>query len=684
MRGQWAARAASMSMLVTLVHSTARSQAADDRTASRLERTVDASVKPGDDFFAYANGAWLKATPIPEGKERWGARDEINEVVRQRVAKLMDDAGSEPAGSAARKLADFRTAYLNEAGIEANGLTPLEPLLDAIDRVHDKTALARMLGAGMRADVDPLNYGVYNSSAPIGLSVERSIHGEKNYVAFLLQGGLGLSDRESYLSAAPAKEALRTSYEKYIGRTLALAGFARAEQRAQAVMALETSIAQTHSSDEASGNDHNADNVWSRSDFARSAPGMDWSAFFDAAGLAKQPTFVAWQPGAVTGLAALVASQPLDTWKDYLRVRLIESNADILPRAFAEEAVAMQRTDGSTGPQRTRAQRAFAAAQLAMGDALGRMYSEHYFTSDQKARVRAIVSNVTDAFIERVEGAAWMSPGTKATALAKLRSLYVGVGYPEKWQDYTDLVIDAGDPVGNRRRAEERDYRRAVARLGTPIDRSEWLIAPQTAGAVLTFEQNAYDFAAALMQPPKFDPAASDAASYGAIGAIIGHDVTHFVDALGAEYDRDGSKHRWWTSEDSAHFQALAQPLDRQFSGYHPFPDASVDGKLTQTENVADLGGLAAAFDAYRATLGSRAADKDYVRQQDREFFIGFAQSWRARIGESAMRKQLASDHAPENYRVATVRNFDAWYDAFDVRPGQKLYLDPAARVRIW
>jgi predicted metalloendopeptidase len=277
-----------------------------------------------------------------------------------------------------------------------------------------------------------------------------------------------------------------------------------------------------------------------------------------------------------------------------------------------------------------------------------------------------------------------MSPATKATALAKLKTLYVGVGYPEQWQDYSDLLVDPRDPVGNLRRVAEWNYRRAAARIGQPIDRTEWLIAPQRAGAVLVFEQNAYDFSAALLQPPKFDPTASDAATYGAIGAIIGHDVTHFVDVLGAQYDTEGRTRRWWTPEDSARFQTLAEPLVNQFSAYRPFPDLGVNGKLTETENIADLGGLAAAFDAYRRTLGSRITDKNYVRQHDREFFIAFAQGWRAKIGEGAMRTQLASDHAPENYRVATVRNFDAWYDAFDVVRGQRLYLEPKARVRIW
>ncbi|HMG12725.1 MAG TPA: M13 family metallopeptidase, partial [Gemmatimonadaceae bacterium] len=357
---------------------------------------------------------------------------------------------------------------------------------------------------------------------------------------------------------------------------------------------------------------------------------------------------------------------------------------DVLPRAFADQRLAM--LAAATGQPRptARAERALAATQLAMSDAIGRMYAEQYFPANQKARVQTIVANVTAAFVRRVETATWMSPSTRTIALAKLKKLYVGIGYPDQWQDYSDLTVNPGDPMGNLQRVADRNYRRAVARVGRPIDMTEWFIAPQTAGAILVFQQNAYDFTAALLQTPKFDPTASDAASYGAIGAIIGHDVTHFVDALGAEYDTDGRMRRWWTSEDSVRFQALAEPLVNQFSDYRPFPDLSVNGKLTETENIADLGGLAAAFDAYRLTLGSKANDKIYTRQHDREFFIGFAQGWRAKIGDGAMRTQLAGDHAPENYRVSTVRNFDAWYDAFDVLPGQRLYVEPSARVRIW
>jgi putative endopeptidase len=657
-----------------------------DPPHSDLETGVDPSVQPGDDFFAYANGGWLKTTEIPAGKDRWTARNEIDELTRQQVLKLLDDAGAQPAGSTARKVADFRAAYLNESAIEARGIAPLQPLLESIDHVQDKAALTRLLGSGLGADVDPLNWGVYRSSHLLGLSVEPSIHGEKTYVAFLLQGGLGLPDREHYVSAEPPMQALRTRYQEYIGRLMALAGFDRTDQRAQAVMALETALAQAQATREASANDHNADSLWMRADFARKAPGMDWSAFFAAAGLARQDAFVPWQPTALVGLAALVASQPLETWKDYLRFHVVDASAVVLPRAFADQALALHGAAATDKPeQSSRAQRALEATQAAMSDALGRMYVERYFPAEQKARMQAIVRNVIAAFRQRVEAATWMSPRTRALALAKLKRLYFGVGYPETWQDYSDLVIDPEDALGNLRRVADWSYRHALTRLGQPVDMKEWWIAPQRVGAILNFQQNAYNFPAALLQAPKFDPAASDAANYGAIGAIVGHEVTHFVDLLGAEYDAEGRMRHWWTPGDSARFQALVAPLVNQFSSYQPLPDLSIDGKRTQIENIADLAGLAAAFDAYRGTLGRRATDKAYVRQRDREFFIGFARSWRSKTSDSALRAQLVSDaHAPESYRIATVRNIDAWYDAFDVRPGQRLYLEPGKRVRIW
>ncbi len=660
-------------------------QTSDVRASSAIESDVDASIKPGDDFFAYANGAWLKATDIPASKSRWTVRDEIAALTRQQVLKLLDDASAAPAGSTARKVDDFRAAYLNETAIEAKGIAPLKPALDRIDRVRDKASLTRLLGGGLRADVDPMNASVFRSSHILGLAVQASIHGERDYVAFLVQGGLGLADRENYISTEAAMQMQRTQRTEAIGRVLALLNVDSADaltKRAAAVMALETAIAQSHATAEASDNERNADNLWTRADFAQQAPGMDWSQFFTAAGLGKQQTFVAWQPSAVKGAAALVGSEPLQAWKDYLRVRLVDVYADVLPRKFAELAPALQ---GIAVSQGSRTQRATEATQTAMSAAIGRMYVERHFPAAHTARVQAITANVIAAFTRRIEAAAWLSPASKAQALAKLKAVYFGVGYPEKWTDYSLLVVSPADAVGNLQRLSEFQYRNTVAKLGKRVDKTEWSIPPQRAGAVLLFQQNSYNFAAALLQPTKFDPTASDAANYGAIGAIVGHEVSHFVDTLGAEYGADGRFRRWWTAEDMSRYEALTARLIKQVESYRPVADVAINGKVTLVENLADLGGLAAAFDAHRVALGDKTSDKDYVRQQDRQFFLGFARSWRGKMTDAALRKYLANDnHAPENYRIAIVRNIDAWYDAFDVQPGQKFYLEPKARVRIW
>jgi len=644
---------------------------------------AQASDAPGDDFFAYANRDWLKSTALPAGKERWGAREELQELTRRRIAALLDEARHAPAGSSARKVADFQSAYENEAAIEARGLASLVPLLERVDEVSDKTKLTRLLARGVRADVDPMGLGVYESSGVLGLSVEQSIHGEKTNTAFLVQGGLGLPDREDYLSTEPGKAELRARYGGYIRKMLGLAGLASAESRGSAVLALETAIAQSHGTTEASANDHNADNLWPRSEFARRAPGMDWTVFFDAAGLAGEAEIVVWQPSAVTGLAELVASQPLEVWKDYLRFHAIHDYADALPIAFAGEAQALRAATGR--PSISRAERALVATQAAMKSALGRMYAERYFPAEQKARVERIGENVRAALVQRVESATWMSPATKASALEKLRTVYVGIGYPDQWEDDASLAVDPADPLGNLRRVSERDYRAAVARLGRPVNLKYWYIAPQMVGAVLVFQQNSYVMAAALLEPPKYDHASSDAAAYGSVGALIGHDLTHYIDVLGADYDTDHRMRHWWTPDDMRRFQALAKPLADQFAGYQPLPGLSVNGVKTLTENIADLGGLAAAFDAYRQTLGSRVTEADYLKEQDREFFVAYAQTQRRKISEAALRTYVTTDgHAPENYRADTVRNLEAWYAAFEVRPGQALYLEPSARVRVW
>jgi putative endopeptidase len=658
------------------------------------ETGVDQDLRPGDDFFAWANGAWLADdADSPGQRARRPPAPRSPSGPAGQIARLLEDANTAPAGSLARRVADFRTACLDEAEVERRGLEVLAPRLAAIAEVADRAALSRLLGARMRADVDPLNRGVYDSASLLGLAVEMGNNGEPNYLAFLLQGGLGLSDRDLYLGDEAPLLALRSRYQEYIGRLLALAGFEHepaASTRAAAVLALETAIARSHATRAESANDRNAGHLWTRADFTRRAPGVDWPAFLAAAGLSSQPDFVVWQPSAIVGAATLVATQPLAAWQDYLRFHELHRHADLLPKALAEAALAMRtatvEATGGEFRQISRAERAQATTLLVLGDEVGRLYTERYFPPASKTRVEAIVGDVVAAFRRRLAAATWMTPASRTIALRKLERLYFGVGYPDRRGAGAELAVDPADAIGNLERVAARDYRNALARLGSPVDRTRWAMTPQTAGAVLLFQQNAYNFPAALLQAPKFDPTASDAENYGSIGAIVGHEVSHFVDTLGAEYDSDGANRRWWTPADVAGYRAATTPLVEQYSAYRPFPDLAVDAERTLTENLADLGGLVAAFDAYRSSLGESAADPALVRRLDREFFIGFARSWRSKVHPEALRQQMtgAGPHAPDAYRIASVRNLDAWYEAFDVRPGDRLYLPPERRVRIW
>ena len=657
---------------------------------SAADDGVDTTALPGNDFSAYANGAWLKATRIPAGKVKWGAGAEIAERSQMQTVRLLDEAGGAKPGSDERKVADYRAAMLDDSAIEAHGLVPLRPAMARIDHIRDKTTLSRYLGSDLGADVDPMNLGVFDSQHFLGIAVQAGNHGERTYVAYLLQGGLGLPSRDHYLSEDAPMKAIRAGYLAAIADVLGQLGERAGApapgttKRAEAVLALETAIARSHATVDASSADHDTSLTWTRADFAKRAPGMHWDDFFASAGLAKQSTFVAWQPSALIGAGALVDGQPLQAWKDYLRIRIIARRADMLPRTLRSDGLTLRGDVPAPDPAAARAQRVLAETEAAMGNAIGKLYVDRYFPPRSKARLQLIVANVAAAFRERIQRSMWLSEESKVVALLKLRKMYFGVGYPERWQDYSDLDVEADDPVGNHDRAVKRNYQRTTGRLGRLVDQTEWVVEPQWPGAVLTFHQNAYNFSAALLQPPKFDAAASDAATYGAIGAIFGHEISHFVDTLGADYDADGRAHRWWTARDLARYQAVTAPLVDQFSAYRPFDDTAVDGKLSLTENVADLGGLVAAFDAYRATMAVPTNDRESLHQQDRAFFIGWARAWRAVYQDSALRKQATTDHAPERYRISTVRNMDAWYEAFDVKPGQQLWLDEDARVRLW
>ncbi len=667
---------------------------------------MDRSVKPGDDFYRYANGGWIKRTQLPLDSgsiaiDGWLRDDLSNELSRKRSADLIQEAikANAPAGSNLRKIADFYRSYMNEAEIETRGLAPLRPHLERIASIRDRHDLARALGESLRVDVDPLNWGVvFHTPNLFGLCVAPGFDDPKHYAAFLLQGGLGMPDREYYVSDGERMRDLRAKYQAQVSAVLRLAGFTDAESRALHIVELEHAIAEKHIPFADEQNFQSANNDWKQADFAAKAPGLDWAEFFRGADVSEQRSFIVWQPTAITGESALVASTALDTWKDWLAFHLIDAYAAVLPKAIADERFAFFGTILSAKKKQfPREQRgitlinsafdetgfSFLEGRGTLGDALGQMYAKRYFTPEMKSQVQGMVTNIIAAYRRRIEALPWMDTATKAEVLAKLNTLYVGIGYPETWRDYSGYEVKADDIFGNLWRGGLFDYHYFVARLGQPVDRKEWVMYfyPQTADAEITI-QNGLNFPAAWLQD--FDPQAPAAFNYGAIGAGMGHEISHVFDIEKSVVDSHGRVRNWWKPADLAHLEAAAAALVSQYDAYKPFPDLAVNGKQTRDENVADLGGLAAAYDAYRASLTSAApAQNEFTG--DQQFFLGFAQGFASKSSDAALRQQVMTDiHAPEEFAADTVRNLDAWYTAFDVKPGDKLYLPPPDRIRIW
>jgi putative endopeptidase len=648
---------------------------------------IDKAAAPGDGFDLYANGGWRSRTEIPADRASIGSFLTAALLVEQRNIAIITGAGRDhPApGSNARKIADYYAAWLDRAAIDARGPAPLQPLLDRIAAISDRRALSAALGASMRADVDPLNATSFGTENLFGVFVAQGLQEPNRNFAYLLQGGLGLPDRDYYLSETAEMTRVRAGYRAYIGQMLALIGVPEAEARAQRIFDLETRIARAHVDAVAAQDPHRVQ-TWARSEFAARAPGIDWDAFFDAARLGGEQRIIAWHADPVRGLSALVASEPLETWKDWLAFHTASQMTAVLPQAYDDLRFSFYgRTLSGQQQQRPRDRRAIQATSGALIDAVGRIYVERHFPASAKADVDAMVRNIVQAFDRRLQGLDWMAPATLAEARRKVETVTVGIGYPEHWRDYSSLEIRPGDAFGNSWRADEFEYRHQLAKLGRPVERGEWWLGAHTVNAVFLPLQNAMNFPAGILEPPFYDRNADPAYNYGAIGSVIGHEISHSFDNLGAEFDAEGRLRNWWTSADSAHFRETSQALVRQYNSYEPFPGLHLNGELTLGENIADLAGLAAAYDAYRASLRGRPAPVIGGLTGDQRFFLGYAQSRREHTREAALRNLIAADgHAPGRYRAETVRNLDAWYAAFAVRPGQRLYLEPAQRVRIW
>ena len=674
---------------------TTPAQTAASATAPAAAKTIgvdlsdiDHAVKPGDDFDSYANGAWRAKATIPEDRSSVGVGFEVFQKSEKRNAALIQGlAAAKPqAGTDARRIADYYAAYMDQAAIEQRGLASLQPELDRIDAIASGADLARVLGQGLRADVDPLNATKYATQNLFGVFVAQGLEDPAHNIAYLLQGGLGMPNRDYYLSTDKDMVAIRDAYKVYIAALLKQAGVADADAKAASIYALEEKIAKAQASIVETEDVHKANNPWPLADFATKAPGLDWATYFKAAGLDGQQVIDAWQPGAITKLSALTRSEPLQAWKELLVFHALNANTAVLPKAFDDLSFGFYGTTlNGTPKQRERWKRAIAAVNGDLGDAVGKLYVDKYFPASSRAQVQQLVANLLAVFPERIDKLDWMSADTKAKAKAKVATIKVGVGYPDTWRDYSALEIRADDALGNAERARIAETRHQLAKLGQPVDRNEWWMTPQTVNAVNLPLQNALNFPAAILEAPYFDPNADAAANYGAIGAIIGHEISHSFDNIGAEFDAQGKLANWWTPADLAHFKAAGAKLVAQYDAYEALPGLHLNGEQTLGENIADLAGLSVAHDAYLKSLGGKPAPVIDGLTGDQRFFLAFAQAWRNKVRDAALRAQIVGDgHAPARFRAQTVRNIDAWYDAFAAKPGEALYLKPEDRVRIW
>ncbi len=639
---------------------------------------MDTSVPPGDDFYKFANGKWDANTPIPADRSSWGGFAVLRDLSDQRTREVIQTAAASKAapGSAAQKVGDYYAAFMDEAAIEAKGLAAVRPQLDAIAAISSPATLARWMGDANRAGI----------TVPVGVQVEQDLKNNTIYSVYMGQGGLGLPDRDYYLvDTNPKFVEARAKYKAHIAKMLTFAGIADAEAKAGRIYDLEAKIAKTHWTRAESRQIDKLYNPVATGELAAKMPGLDWATFLPAAGVNQQQVIVA-QPSAVTGTAALIASEPLSTWKDYLTFHTISNAAPVLPNAFVDEDFAFKGTALAGTPQlKERWKRGVDRVNAAMGESVGELYVAKYFPPESKAKAEQLVKNLLAAFDIRLQKLDWMAPATKASAREKLAAFTYKIGYPEKWRDYSRLEVRAGDAYGNYVRANRFDYQRNLDKIGKPVDKGEWGMTPQTVNAYANPLLNEIVFPAAILQPPFFDPNADDAVNYGGIGAVIGHEISHHFDDQGRKFDKAGNLTEWWTPQDAERFKVYTDKVVAQYGAYEPLAGRKVNGELTLGENIADLAGLTVAYDAYKISLGGKPAPVIDGYTGDQRLFLGWAQVWRSKYRDPIMQQLLTTDpHTPGNWRPYVVRNLDTWYDAFKVAPGTKFYLKPDERIKVW
>jgi putative endopeptidase len=638
---------------------------------------MDTAVKPGDDFFRYANGKWLATFKMPDDKSRFGAFDALGDKSEADVKTVVESlaATTPAAGTTAAKVGDMYASWMDEAAIDARGLAPLQPYLDRIDAVTDTAGILALMATT-------------DFAAPFGLGVEADPQDPKQYAVWAGQGGIGMPDRDYYLGKSEAFEKYRAAYKTYVTRIFELLGDPAPAASADTVIALETRIARSHWPQAQLRDVAKAIKPMPFAEFKAFAPSLSWETVLSGLGLPSTlDKVVAYGDTAVRDGAALVGKEPVPAWKKYLAFHLASDNASHLPKAFDDASFEFfGKTLRGVQAKRDRWKRGITLLDENIGEGVGEVYVAKFFPAENKARMDALVANLRKALEGRLKELPWMDEATRAEALKKLATFEPRVGYPSKWRDYSAMTIEKGKHFENVVNARTFEWKRQVARLGKPVDREEWGMNPQTVNAGYNPLMNQITFPAAILQPPFFDVHADPAVNYGAIGAVIGHEIGHGFDDQGRAFDEAGRTRNWWTPETDGKFKAATRRLGEQYGKYCPVPNGCINGELTMGENIGDLGGLTMAYTAYKLSLEGKEAPVIDGFTGDQRFFLAWAQVWRAMARDDDTRQRLVTDpHAMPEFRTnGVVRNIDAWYTAFDVKPENTLYLPPDQRVKIW
>ncbi len=645
---------------------------------------MDTAVKPGDDFFSYANGTWYKNAVIPADRTSTGSFQDLQILSEKRMGEIVADLEAKPYAQLSdeeKKLRDLYDAFTDTAQIEKRGLAPVRKDLAAIAGLKTLDDVARLMGTP-----------TVPTDSPFGAFVNANSKKPGEYAIFVTQSGLGLPDRDYYLKDDAALVATRDAYRKYLATMLTLGGAKDAAKRADAVFALETEIAKAHWAAAERRNVDKTYNPMTEAQLAAFAPGFPWATFLGAESLSpKGPNgdrvLIVRENTAFPAIAKIFADTPVAVWRDYLTTRYLHEMADYLPKAIDDADFDFYgKTLGGQAQQLPRATRGVRLLDQKLGHPLGKIYVARYFPPESKAKVEALVANLLKAYDADIHKISWMTDVTKQKALDKLHHFTPHVGYPDKWRDYSGLVIKRDDLIGAIERSRDFEWHYRTDRLDQPVDRNEWNMTPPTINAYYTPVLNSIFFPAAILQAPFFDPNADDAVNYGAIGVVMGHEIGHGFDDQGSKYTGLGVLESWWTDEDRKNFEARVGALGAQYDSYEELPGLHVNGKLTMGENIGDLSGVAIALQAYHFSLNGKPAPVLDGFTGDQRYFLGFAQVWRGKYREGQMRQQLlANPHSPPHWRViGPTRNVDAWYSAFDVKPGEKYYLPPEQRVHLW